>query len=175
MPCAVSSGVRVLALVPLTLLVARPLLGVEACGGPLFLVERSANANVVVYEAHRLPSGALDERRPVDVSWRLEDGRREDLSGLERAFVYGVVVRRASDAVRFTVRALPGRELTLSAEGGCARATTPISGQRAVLARVFVLLGRGTSVRSIDLEGRDAATGEALKERIEGASLHASR
>jgi hypothetical protein len=165
-------------LASLTLLIAlraMPLAADGGCKGPLFVIERSVNGNVVVYEAHRLPSGAVDEKRPVQVSWKLEDGRREELTALERAFAYGVVVRSAGDGLHFRVRALPGRELTLSAEGGCPRATTPIAGQRAVLERAFVTLGSGTSVRAIDLEGRDAVTGDALKERIDGASLRASR
>ena len=36
----------------------------------LFYVERSVNANTVVYAAHLDPSGRIDPASPVDVYWR---------------------------------------------------------------------------------------------------------
>jgi hypothetical protein len=162
-------------LVALSLLGGAPLLADGGCGGPLFVVERSTSSNRVVYEAHLRESGELDERRPITVYWRLSDGRQEKLNGLERSFVYGVDVSTEGGIVRFVVHALPGRPITLAAEGRCVRATTPIAGRRAVLLGVAVDAGPGLAVRSIELAGRDAVTGEELRERIDNASRDASR
>lgn len=60
--------------------------GGDGTCGPLFVIERSLNANVVLYEAGLRPDGTLDPERPVHVTWRLdaEDGRREGLNLIER-------------------------------------------------------------------------------------------
>jgi hypothetical protein len=52
----------------------------------LFVIERSKNRNVVRYDLVLDKSGFYDTRRPLDVYWLMlaEDGRREELSILER-------------------------------------------------------------------------------------------
>ncbi len=63
----------------------------ETCG-PLFVIARSLNANVVLYEAAYRRDGTLDPEKPLTVSWRLDaqDGRREGLNFIERMRAYGV-------------------------------------------------------------------------------------
>jgi hypothetical protein len=53
---------------------------------PLFIVERSKNANVVHYDARLTADGKLDPKEPVTAYWVLlaEDGRRPCRGGHRR-------------------------------------------------------------------------------------------
>lgn len=144
----------------------------EGCG-PLFVVERSLNANVVLYEAAFRPDGTLDPAKPVRVTWRLdaEDGRREGLNFVERIRAYGVDVAPLSerDAWRVKVRALPARPLVLRAGAGCPFVLAEVGGKDAVLTRVFVTATGGLvpSVASVELSGWDLESGEKVVERFD--------
>jgi hypothetical protein len=143
----------------------------EACG-PLFVIERSVNANVVLYEAGLRSDGTLDPANPVRVTWRLDeqDGRREDLTPIERAHAYGVDVSPLGepDAWRIRVRALPTRLLVLRASGSCPLVTTEVAGRNAVLRRVFVTstVGFIPKVSSVDFSGLDLETLLPVTERF---------
>lgn len=135
----------------------------EACG-PLFVIERSLNANVVLYEPGVRPDGTLDPEKPVTVTWRLDaqDGRREGLNFIERMRAYGVDVAPLSerDAWRVKVRALPTRPLVLRAGAGCPLVIAEVAGRDAVLRRVFVTSTGGLipKVSSVELSGFDLET-----------------
>ncbi len=143
----------------------------ESCG-PLFVIERSLNANVVLYEAGRRADGALDPERPVRVTWRLdaEDGRRESLNFIERIRAYGVDVAPLAerDTWRVRIRALPARPLVLRAGAGCPLVVAEVAGRDAVLRRVYVTSTGGLipRVSSVDLSGFDLETSVPVTERI---------
>ena len=67
----------------------------QAAKGPqpqrLFRIERSTNANIVVYDALVEADGNLPKKNPIDVYWvRLaEEGQRKNLNGIERRMAYG--------------------------------------------------------------------------------------
>jgi len=58
---------------------------------PLFIIERSKNANVVHYDARLDADGRLDPKEPVVAYWIMlaEDGRRENLNWIEKRKAYG--------------------------------------------------------------------------------------
>lgn len=147
----------------LLLLAAGAARGEERCG-PLFVIARSMNANVVLYEAGFRSDGALDPARPLTVTWRLDaqDGRREGLNFVERIRAYGVDVTRigTTDAWRVKVRALPTRPLVLHAGTGCPFVTAEVAGRGAILRRVFVTARGGLlpRVASVELAGVDLET-----------------
>lgn len=142
---------------------------------PLFVIERSSNANVVVYEAVRAPGGVVDPRQPVAAHWRMlaEDGRREELNGIERRLAYGVeVVGSGSEGgVEIAVRALRERTIEVLTAGECPTARMPIGGRPALLRRVYVKLARGLfffpKVAYVELHGEDPETRAAVDERID--------
>jgi hypothetical protein len=146
--------------------------GAEESCGPLFVIARSLNANVVLYEAAVRPDGALDPEKPVRVTWRLDaqDGRREGLNFVERIRAYGVDVTRiaGTDAWRVKVRALPTRKLVLHAGTGCPFVTAEVGGRDAILRRVFVTATGGLlpKVTSVDLSGVDVETALPVTERF---------
>jgi hypothetical protein len=144
---------------------------------PLFLIARSKNANVVLYDLMLEPSGAPRARDPLDVYWRLDasGGGREELSGLERRLAYGYAVSTESASrVELRLRAAPARSLVLEqrAVGGGPvdwAATLRIAGRAARLDRLYVAAAEGAvlpRVLHVDLFGRCLATGAALTERL---------
>ncbi len=135
------------------------------------MIERSKNANVVVYDARRTAAGEFAAGEPVDAYWLMnaERGQREELNFLERRLAYGLDVSPGPAPDTFVVRprAVRSRRLVLGAVQGCVIATTTIAGREAVLERVFVETAlAGTRVLSVTLFGSDRATGAPLEERI---------
>lgn len=158
---------------PLLLATAAALWGNGGISQPLFVIERNTNANVVHYDAHLTPSGDLDAVRPIDAYWIMDalDGRREELNSLERSRAYGFRVEPGADpnSVRIELVAQKRRTIEVRREGGVVRAETTIAGRRAYLSRIFVNAGKVLAVpkvKSIELYGNDAATGEPLHETV---------
>ncbi|MEO6758961.1 MAG: DUF4833 domain-containing protein, partial [Saprospiraceae bacterium] len=60
----------------------------------LFYIQRSGNANTIVYDANFLAGNKLDEKKPINIYWiRYTDGGvREGLSFIQRNLAYGVSV-----------------------------------------------------------------------------------
>lgn len=142
----------------------------EACPLELFRITRSTNANVVAYEAAAGEGAGGDPLQPV---WLMlaEDGRREELNGLERALAYGVEVRevRGQEGPVVILKAAPRRPLRLRRVSGCTVAFTAIAGRDAVLRHIHVDASGGLfpQVRSVELVGTDPASGEPLREVVE--------
>jgi hypothetical protein len=143
--------------------------GPYPCATELFRVTRSTNANVVAYELRRTPSGAVDEGDPVHPVWIMlaEDGRREELSGLERALAYGVEVVPAT-GLQVVLRARPDLPIRIEGTSGCPAARTRIAGREATLRVVAVEVRGGLlpAVEHVDLHGIDAETGAGIRERL---------
>ena len=143
-----------------------------ACAAELFRIARSTNANVVLYEANEAPTGSLDRAEPLRPTWLMlaEDGRREELSGLEWSLAYGVDVRQADapDAAVVALKAQPRRLVAIRRRNGCLVAIVSIGGREALLRSIFVEVGGGLfpSVRSVELAGADLETGAELRETI---------
>jgi hypothetical protein len=138
----------------------------------LFRIERSTNRNVVEYDMHVLPDGQVDGREPVRAYWRLfaEDGRKEDLTWLEKQFAYGFTVSRERGDYVLRLSALAKRPLRLRRVDGRWRAFVSVAGKASILRSVWVQVDGGLlgpSVRWVDVRGEDEHTGERRVERIE--------
>jgi Domain of unknown function (DUF4833) len=138
----------------------------------LFVIARSKNANVVHYDVSLERDGQLKDE-PVVAYWRMlaEDGRREELTWVERRFAYGfrITSKVSSQGFRMRPRAFEQREIAVRrGENGRYRAYLEIGGQRAILERIFVQTDTGTlpSVRFVELVGLDAQTGQRVSERL---------
>lgn len=141
----------------------------------LFFLQRSSNANTVVYDARLGADGRLDPERPVEVYWLRYNtsGKRRSLGWLERNLAYGVSAtpdpKRAGHYLA-RVAALEGRRFRVRLdEEGRAAAELAIAGRPARLRLVYVALdgtGAFAEVRHVDLHGEDLETGEAVRERI---------
>lgn len=144
-----------------------------SCPSELFRIERSKNANIVLYEAKAGRSTALDRDEPVTASWLLlaTTGKRESLNFFERLFAYGFETRLAptGESCSLTLKALKGRIIRVTNRGKCLAAFGVIDGVEAVLQRIFVTAeehGPAPAVKFIELFGLDAATGEPRYEKV---------
>src|SRR5579871_125886 len=135
----------------------------------LFYVQRSVNANTVVYTAHLDGQGLPAAENPIDVYWRWYnvDGHRKPLNFIEREMAYGVTVddaTHASGSRGFEVAALPKRKLILGQDSkGKPEALIQMGSRLAKLVYVYLNVddsGLMPSVKSIDLFGVDTLTGK---------------
>jgi hypothetical protein len=158
------------------LVVCGALLALDARGAstePLFVIARSKNANIVRYDVRPTKSG-YDIKRPLDVYWLMqaEDGRREELSEIERRTAYGYELLPGATATTFVVRlvAVKARPLTVRRRGERFGAELLLAGAPARLERVFVATkesGVVPRVLYIELSGRRISDGKPVRERID--------
>jgi hypothetical protein len=141
--------------------------------GQLFYVQRSPNANTVVYAAKLDAKGNLDSRAPVEAFWRKFniDGSKQGLNFIERMMAYGVrVANRPGEPITFTIAALPERKLTLGWDAQHHPQATMAIGSRTVkLAYVYLQVVEGgltPDVPSLDIVGTDVADGKAVREHL---------
>lgn len=140
----------------------------------LFFVQRSPNANTVVYAAKLDAHGEINRGDPVDAFWRKFniDGAKTGLNFIERAMAYGVKVDRAQPGkpITFTIAALPERTLTLALDAQHKPEALMQMGDRTVkLAYVYLHVVEGgllPQVPELDVLGTDTATGKAVHEHL---------
>ncbi len=140
---------------------------------PLFIVERSKNANVVHYDAQFTAEGTLNPKEPVIAYWIMlaEDGRRKKLSWLERKKAYGFTVEadQSVNSYKMTMVAVPEHQITVKQEGDAVRAEVDIDGRLAILEKMFVNTADGLfgpKVLFIEVYGKDLQTGEKLYKKL---------
>ena len=139
---------------------------------PLFIIERSKNANVVHYDAQLGSDGKLDRKEPVVAYWAMlaEDGRREDLNWIEKRKAYGFSVKpAAANGFKLTLVAASERPITVRKQGDAVRAELVIDGRPAVLEKLYINATdrlTGPKVEYIELHGKDLVTAEKRFEKI---------
>lgn len=137
----------------------------------LFYVQRSMNANTVVYAANFRADGTLDPRRPVQAFWRRFNttGERKPLGFMEDRFAFGVRTRRIREG-EFEIRlvAYPERTMIVRQSGPGGATVEMRMGARVVRpVYVYVELDEGgliPSVTGLKFFGRDIADGKAVIE-----------
>jgi hypothetical protein len=141
---------------------------------PLFVIERSANANVVHYDANIGANGELDPHQPITAYWVMAaiDGHREELTPLEKSRAYGFTVESSPDPNSYHLRlvAQRRRDIAVVRQGGEVRAETFIDGRHAHLQKLYVSTHKilaVPTVQYIELFGVDVATGERVSERVQ--------
>lgn len=153
----------------------------------IFLIERSKNKNVVVYEGILTAPGKLNAEKPVDVYWqdidpayvaanrkagKMDD--RSDLNMIESQFAYGVSTKPAAKAGEYEVHlvALPDRAcVELLDDKGLPQIRITLNGKQCYLVRVYVhsverWLNPMPKVEYVDISGYDIATGQLVTERV---------
>jgi len=143
------------------------------CPEHLFVIERSKNANIVVYDANRGPTGDFAASQPVVAYWLLagEKGKREELNAVERERAYGFDIAPGETPGTFTMamRADPKRRLTVRMLNDCPVVTGPIGGHDGILHKLFVQSKEGLfppKVEHVAFYGQDVATDEPLYEKF---------
>lgn len=164
----------------LILLALAPVFRVEAADPPggscpphLFVLERSKNANIVVYDANRSAAGDFAASDPVVAYWLLngEAGAREELNPMERQHAYGfdVAPGKTPGTFEMAFKAGRSRRLLVRMLNGCPVATGAIGGQDGILRKLFVQSKEGASlprVEYVEFFGEGLTTGEPVYEKF---------
>ncbi len=138
----------------------------------LFFIERSKNKNLVQYDIRLLENSHLPDRKPVNVYWILENGRREELNPIEREYAYGIVRQERLDENKFKVilAGLKWLEIIVERMNDSFKAVVSIDGRESILEKIYIKSEERRTglpkVLYIDLFGRAKGTGLPIKERI---------
>jgi len=140
----------------------------------LFYVQRSPNANTIVYAARLDANGAIQRDNPVEAFWRKFniDGSKQPLNFIERMMAYGVRTAPVTSGapITFTIAALPERKLTLSLGAGKRPQALMQIGTRTVkVAYVYLHVVEGglmPNVPELDIFGTDIASGKTVHEHL---------
>ena len=141
----------------------------------LFTLERTLNANQVVYEAD-----LSDRNEPIHPYWNMlaEDGHTEELSRIERSRAYGTeIIEQTPDELKFVIVSFRSHPLTvrIDPETQLPYATIALSGGEKILKNIFLTVVGGIfpKVLKIDVSYQDAKDSQILHEFIDpNAELH---
>lgn len=141
----------------------------------LFYIQRSSNANTVVYDANLLANKSLNPQSPVHTYWIRygEKGQKEELTTIQRTLAYGLYTDRIKsefNAYEGYFLAYRKRKFVVKLDPrGNPIALFPINGKLQILKRVFVSVDESTiltTVNYIELFGKDQGTGKDVYERF---------
>ena len=142
------------------------------CPEHLFVIERSKNANIVVYDANRGPGGDFSASKPVVAYWLLngDKGKRQELNVVQWQSAYGFEVKPGNTPGTFAMvfKADRKRPLTIRTLNHCPVLTGSIGGHDGILHKMFVKSNEGTippRVEYVEFFGEDLATGKPLHEK----------
>jgi Domain of unknown function (DUF4833) len=145
----------------------------DACPTHLFVIARSKNANIVAYDANRVPAGDFVASTPVVVYWLLngENGKREELNLVERQRAYGFDVTPGDSPLTYNMvfKADRKRRFNVRILDGCPVVTGSIGGEQGVLRRMFVQSKEDSmtpKVEYVELFGENAADRRPLYEKF---------
>lgn len=138
----------------------------------VFFLQRSMNANTVVYVARFSSSGVLDRKTPIDVFWRRysDNGEKVPLSRTEWHLAFGVRVKAQpgeTNAFLVTVRSYSKRSAVLRVVNGKPQLQAKVAGKDARLISAYLHLdesGRIPRVTKVDLRGEALDTRQPLVE-----------
>jgi len=166
------SCVIVLLLVILSLFPQSILAATGDKAGHLFFIERSKNKNLVQYDIRLTENRDLPDPRPVNAYWILENGRREELTSIEKKYAYGIVSQERLDKDKFKIvlAAFKRLEIIVERMNDSFKAVISINGRESILQKIYIKSEETRAglprVLYVDLFGRIKETGLPITERI---------
>jgi hypothetical protein len=140
---------------------------------PLFIIERSKNANVIHYDARLTADGKLYPKEPVTAYWVMvtKGGSREKLNWIEKKKAYGFTIKQdpSVKGYKMILVAAPERQITVKQDKDTVRAEAIIDGRPAVLEKMYINASDGLTgpkVHYIEVYGKDLQTGEKRHEKM---------
>jgi hypothetical protein len=139
----------------------------------LFYLQRSTNANTVIYELQHADT-VVDAKNPVHPSWILyaKKGEKEDLDYIQRKFAYGIKSNKIADndyELKFVSYDKYKLELMRGADNKLHVYTT-INNKKAILTRIYLKIEGGTfwfpHIEYVEVFGIDPSNNAIVKERI---------
>ncbi|MFN0292777.1 DUF4833 domain-containing protein [Pedobacter helvus] len=157
------------------LLAAQPQLPEPKIKNLLFFLQRTPDANTVVYQLNLDKNGELNEKAPVKASWirYQENGAVKELSAIENKFAYGVRCKAIGNE-SYEVRLVSYKKLPMYLQKSPTdqqyRLYIKDEGKDLLLKRVFVKVEGGSfwfpKVHYIDLFTLDTENGAEILKRI---------
>jgi Domain of unknown function (DUF4833) len=139
---------------------------------PLFIIQRTKNANEVHYDVNIGADGKLNPKQPVIAYWIMaaKDGHREKLGFFEKK-AYGFKCRydKTKGMCRLVIKSFKKREIEVFGSKEGATAEMVIDGKPSYLDKMFITESEGKpfpKVRFIELFGIDKKSGEKVYEKI---------
>lgn len=137
----------------------------------LFHIARSANKNLVCYDAN-LIQGKLNTEKPLKVYWVNREERPGETNGLnyiQRKLAYGYkLISGNQEQCICTLTAYPDRKLTITQQGAKCICTVTINNQKAILKSLYVKANpkNPLSVEYVELRGVAVDSNEVVTERV---------
>jgi hypothetical protein len=144
----------------------------------LFFLQRSTNANTIVYAANIAKPGHLDTKKPLDIFWRRyeDDGGRRPLGFFERTMAYGASPRPVPgrpNEFDANIVSFPEISFRISVDqSGEPEAVMLIGARRARLVSAYVQVDESGFIPELvfmDIYGIDKSDGRVLHEHLEPA------
>lgn len=141
----------------------------------LFYIQRSNNANTVIYDANMLKNSTLNAKEPVHAYWirYAEGGKIEELSTIQRTLAYGLhtsKMKNAGDSYEGHFFAYRKRKFIVKLDGDKKPvALFQINGKMQILDHAWVQVeeaGLTPKIPFIELFGHDAKTGALVYEKF---------
>ncbi len=140
----------------------------------LFYVQRTPNANTIVYELNLGENGQPDAEQPVHAYWirYTEGGKKDELNFIQRKFAYGLTSKPLGNG-KYDIRFVSYKKFPLTlmkAADGKYHIFATISQRQFIVNRIFVRIEGGSfwvpNVRFVEFKGTDPATGKEVTERF---------
>lgn len=142
----------------------------------LFYLQRTPNANTIVYELNLTTNGQLNKEEPLHIFWirYTEGGIRQELNYIQRHFAYGVksdLMKDGSYNLTFVAYKKANLRLVYLQQDRKYHVITTLENRPAILSSVYIQIDPGgtfwsPNVRYIELKGKDISTGNDLNQRI---------
>jgi len=141
----------------------------------LFYLQRSTNANTIVYAANMLAQGQINPDTPVDAYWRRysEQGQRRGLHFVERLLAFGVRAKPIAgrpNTFNADIAGYPERSFSVEiGKAGNPEAVMMMGTRSARIVAAYLQLDEHGLIPSLiycDIYGVDQSSGQVLKEHL---------
>ncbi len=141
---------------------------------PLFEINRSKDANEILYEVNLDNRGNLDTENPVRIYWikHTRGGKTEPLSFTQRKLAYGLQFESISEKhAAFHFVSYKKRTLWINRkEGGKYCVNTISNNKRVIVKKIYIQIDGGSflvpEISRVELHGEDPETGDDTLEII---------
>lgn len=139
----------------------------------LFYIQRSTNANTIIYELH-YSANALDTLNPVHPSWILyaHKGEKEELDHIQQKYAYGIKSTKIADN-HYELKFVSNEKYEMDLMQGTdnrMHVYTTINSRKAVLTRIYLKINGGTfwkpNIEYAEITGIDPSDNSIVTERL---------
>ena len=140
----------------------------------LFYVQRTPNANTIIYDLNLNNDGKLNTEQPVKVYWLkyAERGQKEELNYIQRKFAYGLNTKALNNG-SYDIRFVSYKKFPLTLMKGVDgkyHIFASVAQKQVILNRIFVKIEGGSfwipNVLYVEIKGTDPETGKEIVDRF---------